>query len=282
MNNLTLNFNPQTSQANSPSLYSARDFKFTQPEFAPPPMRAQAQPEQDEFTTATTAVGAAGLLRLAQWGLEKVSGLCATALMAGKEFAPEADVKKVADAMKKNKGLSAEIHYLDGSNVGGLKQKFPQLANSLDVVARGGNAFYTDQGNFACAPKSKPSLILHELGHATNFEKSTIMKGMQKLRVVGAFAPMAIAYLNRASGPDTDGKKNFWERNAGTIGFCAFLPTIIEEAAASIRGIKAAKETLGSKANLKVLKKNYLLAWATYVLAGIGTGIATKLAVTKE
>ena len=125
-------------------------------------------------------------------------------------------------------------------------------------------------------------MILHELGHATNFEKSTVMKGLQKLRVVGMFAPMAIAYLNRASGERSDGKKNFWERNAGTIGFCAFLPTIIEEAAASIRGIKAAKETLGAKANLKALKKNYLLAWATYVLAGIGTGIAAKLAITKE
>lgn len=75
-------------------------------------------------------------------------------------------LKKVADAMKKDKGLSAEIHYFDRNNVNAFKQRFPQLANSLDVVARGGNAFYTDKGNFACAPKSKPSLILHELGHA--------------------------------------------------------------------------------------------------------------------
>lgn len=272
MNNLTLNSNAFN-----------RDYRFipAQNLSAPQPvMRAQAP--QDEFSTATTAVGAAGLLRLAQWGLEKVSGLCATALMSGKEFASAEDVKKVATAMKNKKGLSAEIHYLDSANVGTLKQQFPGLANSLDVVARGGNAFYTDKGNFACAPKSKPSLILHELGHATNFEKSAIMKGLQKLRVAGAFAPMMIAYLNRASGERSDGKKNFWERNAGKIGFCAFLPTIIEEAAASIRGINAAKKTLGAGANLKVLKKNYLLAWATYVLAGVGTGIAAKLAITKE
>lgn len=271
MNNLTLNSNAFN-----------RDYRFKPTQSAPLQARVQAQPSQDEFSTATTAVGAAGLLRLAQWGLEKVSGLCATALMAGKEFASADDVKKVADAMKKDKGLSAEIHYFDRNNVNAFKQRFPQLANSLDVVARGGNAFYTDKGNFACAPKSKPSLILHELGHATNFEKSFVMKGLQKMRVVGAFAPMAIAYLNRASGERSDGKKNFWERNAGTIGFSAFLPTIIEEAAASIRGINAAKKTLGAGANLKVLKKNYLLAWATYVLAGVGTGIAAKLAITKD
>lgn len=270
MNNVTLNQN---------AFY--RDYRFA-PTVQPLQVRAQAQPPQDEFATATTAVGAAGLLRLAQYGLEKLSGVCSAKLMAGEEFAPEGDVRKVANAMKKDKGLNAEIHYLDGSNVGALKRNFPQLANSLDVVARGGNAFYTNQGNFACAPKSKPSLILHELGHATNFEKSTVMKGLQKLRVVGMFAPMAIAYLNRASGERSDGKKNFWERNAGTIGFCAFLPTIIEEAAASIRGINAAKKTLGAGANLGALKKNYFLAWMTYVLAGIGTGIAAKLAITKE
>lgn len=266
MNNVTLN--PYN-----------RDYRFVPQQSV---MRAQAQPQQDEFSTATTAVGAAGLLRLAQWGLEKASGLCASALMAGKEFASAADVKNVAEKMKKDKGLEAEIHYIDRTNVDAFKQKYPHLAKNLDVVANGGNAFYTNRERFACAPKSKPSLILHELGHATNFEKSFVMKGLQKMRVVGAFAPMAIAYLNRASGERSDGKKNFWERNAGKIGFCAFLPTIIEEAAASIRGINAAKKTLGDGANLKMLKKNYLLAWATYVLAGVGTGIAAKLAIAKD
>ena len=277
MNNVTLN---QDSINSRRSFFNNRDYRFVNQRIEPQPLRIQ--PQRDEFSTTTTAVGAAGLLRLAQYGLEKLSGVCSAALMAGKEFASREDVEKVANAMKKNKGLSADIYYLDHSNKSALKQHFPSLANSIDVVADGRNAFYTDKGNFACAPKSKPSLILHELGHATNFEKSKIMKGLQKLRVVGMFAPMAVAYLNRASGERSDGRKNFWERNAGTIGFCAFLPTIIEEAAASIRGIKAAKETLGAKANLKALKKNYLLAWMTYVLAGIGTGIAAKLMITKD
>lgn len=277
MNNVTLN---QDSINSRRSFFNNRDYRFVNQRIEPQPLRIQ--PQRDEFSTTTTAVGAAGLLRLAQYGLEKLSGVCSAALMAGKEFASREDVEKVANAMKKNKGLSADIYYLDHSNKSALKQHFPSLANSIDVVADGRNAFYTDKGNFACAPKSKPSLILHELGHATNFEKSKIMKGLQKLRVVGMFAPMAVAYLNRASGERSDGRKNFWERNAGTIGFCAFLPTIIEEAAASIRGIKAAKETLGAKANLKALKKNYFLAWMTYLLAGIGTGIAAKLMITKD
>ncbi len=271
MNNLTLNSNAFN-----------RDYRFVPTQSAPQhAMRVQLDlPQDEEFSTTAKAVGVAGLLRLAQYGLEKLSGVCSAALMAGKEFAPREDVEKVANTMKKEKGLSAYIHYIDHKNKVGLQNMFPNLSKSLDVVADGRNAFYTNQGNFVVAPKSKPSLILHELGHAINFEKSSVMRGLQKLRVVGMFAPMAIAALNNASGARRDGKKNFWERNAGTIGFCAFLPTIIEEAAASIRGINAAKKTLGSNANLKVLKKNYFLAWMTYLLAGIGTGIAAKLAIT--
>lgn len=265
MNNVTLN--PQ--KVNLYRAYDAKSFRYAQ----------QPPQEPDEFSTETKAVGTALLLRGAQWGLEQLSKVCASTLMAGKEFASAEDVKKAANAMKTDKGLKTDIHYIDNSNKSALQRAFPKLSKELDTVANGGNAFYTNQGNFAVAPKSKPSLILHELGHATNFEKSTIMRGLQRMRIVGAYAPMAIAYMNSASGRNADGKKNFWERNAGLLGFCAFLPTIIEEGMASIRGIKAAKKTLGSKANLNVLKKNYFLAWMTYVLAGVGVGIASKLAI---
>jgi len=296
MNNLTLNQNQPRTNSNFRPLrmgqnpYRAHDaskYWLNQPQVQPQvsqtyvtPVRAQAQ--QDELDGATSAVGIAGLLRLAQWGIEKLSGVCASALMAGKEFASEKDVKKVANAMKKDNALVADIHYIDNSNKGLLKSRFPQLANSLDTVANGGNAFYTSQGNFAVAPKTKPSLILHELGHATNFEKSSFFKGLQKCRVAGMYAPMALAFLNDITGQRRDGKKNFIERNAGLIGFVAFMPTIIEEGAASWRGIQAAKKTLGAGAKLGVLKKNYFLAWMTYLLAGIGVGIASKLAITKE
>ena len=122
MNNLTLNSN----------VYN-RDYRFVPTQSAPASVQMRAAaPQQDEFSTATTAVGAAGLLRLAQYGLEKLSGVCSAALMAGKEFASREDVEKVANAMKKNKGLSADIYYLDHSNTSALKQHFPSLANSID------------------------------------------------------------------------------------------------------------------------------------------------------
>lgn len=233
-----------------------------------------------EPDVATNAVGTAVLLRLAQRGIEWLSEVCAGILMRGKEFASEADVKRVANAMKSEKGLQADIHYIDNSNKGFLKRMFPGLAKSLDTVANGGNAFYTSQGNFVVAPKSKPSLILHELGHATNFEKSKFFRGLQKLRVLGMYAPMAIAFLNDFSGKRKDGKQSFIEKYAGMIGFSAFLPTIIEEGAASWRGIQAAKKTLPN-VKLGALKRNYFFAWMTYVLAGVGVGLASKLAITE-
>ena len=233
-----------------------------------------------EPDVATNAAGTAVLLRLAQRGIEWLSEVCAGILMRGKEFASEADVKRVANAMKSEKGLQADIHYIDNSNKGFLKRMFPGLAKSLDTVANGGNAFYTSQGNFVVAPKSKPSLILHELGHATNFEKSKFFRGLQKLRVLGMYAPMAIAFLNDFSGKRKDGKQSFIEKYAGMIGFSAFLPTIIEEGAASWRGIQAAKKTLPN-VKLGALKRNYFFAWMTYVLAGVGVGLASKLAITE-
>ena len=244
------------------------------------PIKNRASFDGIEADAATNAAGTAVLLRLAQRGIEWLSETCARILMRGKEFASADDVKKVAQAMKNENGLKADIHYIDHSNKGFLKNMFPGLAKDLDTVASGGNAFYTHQGSFAVAPKSKPSLILHELGHATNFEKSKFFGGLQKLRVFGMYAPMAVAFLNDITGKRKDGKQSFIEKYAGVIGFSAFLPTIIEEAAASVRGIKAAKKTLPN-VKLGALKRNYFFAWMTYVLAGVGVGLASKLAITE-
>ena len=88
-----------------------------------------------ETDTATNAAGTAVFLRLAQRGIEWLSEMCASILMRGKEFASESDVKKVADAMKSEKGLKADIHYIDNTNKGFLKRMFPGLAKSIDTVA---------------------------------------------------------------------------------------------------------------------------------------------------
>lgn len=231
--------------------------------------------------TATSAASSAIILRFAHNCIEKLSQLCAQILMRGEEFAPKDDVIKVAQEMKNKNNLRAQIFFIDNTNKEYFKNQLPSLSEQFDMVAQGKNAFYTSLHNFAIAPKSKPSLILHELGHAINWEKGKVFRTLQNFRIVGSFAPMTIAFLNSITGGNKDGKESFIEKHAGLIGFSAFLPTIIEEGMASFRGIKAAKDML-PKANLGVLKKNYFFAWMTYLLAGVATGILSKLAIAEQ
>ena len=228
--------------------------------------------EVQEPNTAKTLV-TAGLLQAFAMFLQKASQWCGNKLMQGKEFTSAANIHKTAQNMVKNNKLNVTVDFIDSKNINNYGEG---LREALKPVARGENAFYTDQLKLAVAPKSKPSLILHELGHAINAHKGKFLRFLQKSRGYAAAVPTALLLLNGAIPPREDNKKNFLERNAGLIGFASFLPTIVEEGLASIRGVKAAKQTLGKAVNLAPLKRNYFFAWLTYVIAGIGLGVAAK------
>lgn len=230
------------------------------------------QEEVQEPNTAKTLV-TAGLLQAFAMFLQKASQWCGNKLMQGKEFTTAANIHKTAQNMVKNNKLNVTVDFIDSKNINNYGEG---LREALKPVARGENAFYTDQLKLAVAPKSKPSLILHELGHAINAHKGKFLRFLQKSRGYAAAVPTALLLLNGAIPPREDNKKNFIERNAGLIGFASFLPTIVEEGLASIRGVKAAKQTLGKAVNLAPLKRNYFFAWLTYVIAGIGLGVAAK------
>ena len=246
------------------------------------------KPVEDDKTEKLAI--SAGALGVASLFLQKAAEFLATKLLNGEEFTSPDNVKKVADSMlqkNKLKGI-VQVAYIDHKN----KFQFgPNLAQSLETVANGQNAFYMDElklsngKNFklAVAPMSKPSLILHELGHAINSSKGPFMRFLQKSRRWATFVPTALTaliMLHGLSKDDKDGNQNFVKKNAGLIGFAAFAPTIVEEGMASLRGINAAKvANLGKSANLNILKRNYALAWGTYLLAGIGLGIAAKQSV---
>lgn len=228
--------------------------------------------EVQEPNTAKTLV-TAGLLQAFAMFLQKASQWCGNKLMQGKEFTSAANIHKTAQNMVKDNKLNVTVDFIDSKNINNYGEG---LREALKPVARGENAFYTDQLKLAVAPKSKPSLILHELGHAINAHKGKFLRFLQKSRGYAAAVPTALLLLNGAIPPREDNKKNFIERNAGLIGFASFLPTIVEEGLASIRGVKAAKQTLGKAVNLAPLKRNYFFAWLTYVIAGIGLGVAAK------
>lgn len=227
-------------------------------------------------------LASAGLLQVLSSGLNKASEWLGNKLITGKEFTSAENVQKVVHDMCKNNKLDIEVGLIDRKNLNSAINRYGhEFANDLAIVADGKNAFYHDGKKFAVAPKSKPALLPHELGHAVN-AKSGFLRALQKSRKYSVFAPAAAVLLSRSIPSSPDGKKNFIERNAGVLGFCAFLPTIIEEGIASLRGIKQSARTLGKSVSLSALKRNYLLAWGTYVLAGIGLGIGTKYAIVED
>lgn len=231
------------------------------------PGESNYEPQNPEKTILT-----AGLLQAFALFLHKASQWCGNKLMGGKEFTTAENLKKAAQNMVEKNKLNVTVDFIDHNNI---KNYPPDLWESLVPVAKGENAFYTDQFKLAVAPKSKPSLILHELGHAINAHKGKFLKTLQKSRMYVSAVPTALLMLNSLFKRD-DNRLNFVERNAGVIGFAAFLPTIAEEGLASIRGVKAARETLGKSINLGPLKRNYFFAWLTYLIAGIGLGVAAK------
>lgn len=239
-------------------------------------------PQKQEDNTAKT-LGAAALLQAIALLLDKGSSWCSYKLQQGKEFATEADVRKVADSMIKENKLNVDVGYVSETNKAKFSAKYGEAwAKEFNTVAKGENAFFTDTLKLAVAPKSKPSLILHELGHAINATKGKFIKFLQNSRRYAPSAPTALLFLSAMIPRKENGEKNFVQKNAGLLGFAAFLPTIIEEGMASFRGVKAAKNVLGKTAKLAPLRRNYAFALCTYILAGIGLGVAAKETIMRE
>jgi hypothetical protein len=71
--------------------------------------------------------------------------------------------------IKKIKGLHPSI---DKNLSEGLNMVSSSMIN---MVKKGKNAFYMAQSNMCIAPKLKPSLILHEIGHAINANINPIL-----------------------------------------------------------------------------------------------------------
>lgn len=233
------------------------------------------QPVIPDNNDSSKTIATFGLLQIASIALQKASKWFGDKLMRGKEFTSFENVAKVAQTMIDKNKLNVSAYFINKDNI----KNFPEyLRNALTPVANGENAFYMDSAKLAVAPEKKPSLILHELGHAINASKGKFLRFLQKSRIYSAYVPTAVLLANNML-QDKGCHSDFIEKHAGLIGFLAFLPTVIEEGLASYRGVNAAKKVLGKTANLKILKKNYFTAWLTYLIGAIGLGVASKAAV---
>ena len=171
-----------------------------------------------------------------------------------------------------------------------LPKKIKDMLSSIlgSVMSNGTNACYVDQAKKIILPETKLNLaFFHEAGHALNANMSVIGKALQKSRSLSMLMiPIALIALFKNKKAPGEKPKNgvdkattFIKDNAGKLAFLTFVPTLLEEGMATLKGNKLAKEVLSKDMAKKVAKTN-AMGFATYAI--LAAGAALSVYVTKK
>lgn len=165
-----------------------------------------------------------------------------------------------------------------------IKEKLNVVSETIvRTIKSGGNAAFVPNSNQILVNTEKMSAAsLHEMGHALN-KFSKIGKILQKCRPIQLLALPILAVAafkpKKADGEKANGvidkTTTFIKNNAGKLTFATFLPILVEEGMASIKGAKLAKPHLSADM-LKQLNKLNGKAFLTY----LGVAVATSLTAT--
>ena len=165
-----------------------------------------------------------------------------------------------------------------------LNIKLPEcVKNIVDMnyaTANGKNAYFSPLLNKVFINKEKlPLAAFHELGHAYNFNNSGFWKTMQNMRMPGmalaglfAMIPIFTKEHKAQEGQElTRGQKfkNGLRKASPILAFVSMFPMLGEEAMASIRGCKWAKQLLDKDLFKKVTKAN-IIAYGAYLATALG------------
>jgi len=180
-------------------------------------------------------------------------------------------------------------------------KNFPELENMykkfikylykavFKMVKAGENSFFAPAFNMIIGNKNSKMLpaLPHEMGHAINYHNGGLLKYLQISGALSSkLAPPVILLTALFKNKKEEGEKpkgifdkvtTFVKDNCGKLTFLAFIPTLIEEASASIKGIDLSKQFL-SKENLGVLKRFNLAAWSTYFVFALASSLGVNLA----
>lgn len=170
--------------------------------------------------------------------------------------------------------------------------KSDYIEDALLDVKSGYNAFFDPQSNKIFMSNTGLSLVsFHEMGHAISENMTKFSKSIAHMSSLSAVVPaiLLISLLTPKKANDKTSKENegkiaktahFIKRNAGKLTFAAFLPQLYDEALASLRGNKMAKEALKGTPELykKVLKSN-AIGFSTYLCVAVTSGLAAAAGV---
>lgn len=173
--------------------------------------------------------------------------------------------------------------------VAGLKEKGVRIIPAQKIksasqdFAAGMNACYVPASREILINTDKIAVAgFHEVGHAMNHLTGKVGKVLQRLRGPGyALAGLmgTVALFSRPKpkdAPKTSG--DFIKDNCGKIAFLGWMPTVIEEAMASYKGVKLARKTGLAEPAIKNMKKLLAKAWLTYAGRAAATGLAVGAA----
>lgn len=163
-----------------------------------------------------------------------------------------------------------------------VKEFFKNMYASMFVT--GQNACYAPASKKIVVPKALNLSFFREAGHAINANLSKFGKVLQKCRPLSMLAaPIAMIALwktKKAPGEKPTGvvdkTTTFVKNNAGKLTFAAFVPMLIEEGFATLRGNKYAKQLLKPSLAKKVAKTN-AFGFATYALLATLTSVGIYL-----
>ena len=160
----------------------------------------------------------------------------------------------------------------------------------FNSAAMGKNAFFSDVANEIFISKEKlPLAAFHEMGHAYNFNSSAFWKAMQKSRmplmaISSIFIAIPALTKNHKAkeGEELTAKQKFTNGLRKASPFLAaacYLPTVLEEGMATLRGNKWAKEIFGKGAELaKKVAKTNRFGFASYSLVALAAGLSALAA----
>ena len=173
----------------------------------------------------------------------------------------------------------------------GIELRFSSI---LQTVTDGENAFYSNVIKGIILPGEKNGLQLanfHEMGHAINHNLGKASRILQKIRnPIIIFGPAIILFSvlslkDKKNEVDENGEKKkgvrqFIKNNAGILGVATFLPAVIEEGMASLKGNKIANKVLQeAPILLKKVKLTNAMSFASYAITALATGLGMHIAV---
>ncbi|MBR6163477.1 hypothetical protein IKQ26_06280, partial [bacterium] len=164
------------------------------------------------------------------------------------------------------------------------------LVSSLmtSMFQSGENAAYLPHTKTVVLSGDKLGLtVFHEAGHALNANASRIGKALQACRGASLLS-IPIGLIAVWKRPKMEGEEpktpvdkatTFVKKHAGKLAFASFLPMLIEEGMASIKGCKIAKTVSPEifKATCKVNALAYLTYLGIALASGIGIAVARNI-----